>query len=63
MVVDDRDELVTALRGEVGDDLRAVASYHRDGYAALYVRDDVSPRVAGVAEDIDDDLILQGTCR
>lgn len=57
-VVDDRDQLVTALRAAAGDDLRAVATYDADGYDAFYVRDDVASCLADVAEDLHDDLIL-----
>jgi hypothetical protein len=63
MSVDDRGGLVTDLRDHVGDGLRVVATYDRDGYDAFYVRDDVAARIPEVADDLHSDLILQGMGR
>jgi hypothetical protein len=60
MLVDDREGLVTDLREYVGDDLRVVAEYDADGYDAFYVREDVTTRLSDVADEIHDDLVLQG---
>ena len=57
------DELVDALRDELGDTLRVVAEYTKDGYDARYVREDVQKRVATYADDVHTDLVLQGVGR
>ncbi|MFC7070856.1 DUF7522 family protein [Halobaculum lipolyticum] len=50
------DALVTDLRGEVGDALRAVGTYDGDDYHVRYLRDDVAPAL----DDDDLDAIRQG---
>jgi hypothetical protein len=63
MLVDDREALVTDLRELVGDDLRVVAEYGAEGYDAFYLREDITPRLDAVADEIHDDLVLQGIGR
>jgi hypothetical protein len=63
MVVADRDALFEALRAQAGDALRVVATYDRQGYDAFYVRDDLTDRVADRADDVHDELVLQGIGR
>ncbi|MFC7096743.1 DUF7522 family protein [Halobaculum marinum] len=50
------DALVTDLRREVGDALRAVGTYDGDDYHVRYLRDDVAPAL----DDDDLDAIRQG---
>jgi hypothetical protein len=54
------DTLVGELRDEIGEAVRVVARYNRDGYDALYVRDDVQGRVDTYGDDVHNDLVLQG---
>ncbi|MEF8850958.1 MAG: hypothetical protein V5A44_13270 [Haloarculaceae archaeon] len=63
MVVADGEALVDALRDVAGDGLRVVATYDGDGYETVYVRGDVSLRVAERADDVHDELVLQGIGR
>ncbi|WP_248897868.1 hypothetical protein [Haloplanus halobius] len=63
MLVEDREEFVTALREDVDAGLRVVAEYDADGYDAFYVRDDIRPRLPDVAEELHEDLVLQGIGR
>lgn len=63
MLVDDREAFVATLQADVGDNLRAVAEYDADGYDVFYARDDVAARLPKVAEEIHEDLILQGIGR
>lgn len=63
MLIDDRDGLVTDLREQVGDDLRVVAEYDAEGYDAFYVRGDVTPRLERIADELHEDLVLQGIGR
>lgn len=58
-----RPELVEAIEGEVGDSLRAVATYDRDGYTIVHAREGITDRVREYAEDIHTELILQGIGR
>lgn len=53
-------ELVDELHGEAGGGLRTVAVYDREGYDLLYVREDVTSRLEELADEIHDDLVLQG---
>lgn len=62
-MVEVSDSVVTDLREEAGDALRVVATYDRDGYDVVYCRDDVTGRMADVAPEIHDDLVLQGVGR
>jgi hypothetical protein len=63
MNVDDEQALVDSLQAEVGDALRAVATYDEDGYDALYVRDDVADRLESRGDAVHEDLILRGLGR
>ncbi len=63
MAIDDRGALVAALREQAGDALRVVATYDRDGYDPVYVRDDVEGHLADQAERVHDELVLQGLGR
>jgi len=51
--------LVEDLRGEVGDNLRAVAIYEEHDCALLYERDDVASKPR-IIEEIHEELILEG---
>lgn len=57
------DGLVETLRDAIGDDLRVVAKYDRDGYDIVYSRDGLTGRVDDRAPDIHDELVLQGIGR
>ena len=48
MVLTDRESLLRELRAAIGDALRVVATYDRDGYDPVYVRENVADRVDGV---------------
>ena len=63
MVVADRGRLVGSLRSITIGSLRVIAAYTDEGYEPLYVRDDVTPRLSEFADEIHDDLILQGLGR
>ncbi|WP_251341644.1 hypothetical protein [Haloplanus halophilus] len=63
MLIENRDELVADLRATADGGLRVVAEYDSEGYDAFYVRDDVAPRLADRADEIHDDLVLQGIGR
>lgn len=56
-------EDIDAIRREADDDLRVIAEYDKEGYDALFVREDVVPKLEGVAEKIHEDLIIQGMGR
>lgn len=59
--MNDPSGLVSALRAEVGDDLRVVAEYTDEGYDIHYVRDDIERRIEALDTDrIHQELILQG---
>jgi len=45
MVLTDREALLDALRAEAGDSIRVIATYDRDGYEPVYVRDDLTARL------------------
>jgi hypothetical protein len=63
MVVADREALLDALQAQAGEALRVVATYDRDGYDAFYVRDDAAARVSERADDVHEELVLQGIGR
>ena len=63
MAVEHESGLVDALRDLVGNDLRVVASYDREGYDVVYTRGDVDERVATYADAVHDELVLQGIGR
>ena len=63
MTDEDAERLVDALRAEVGEALRVVATYDEDGYEAFYVREDAAPRVRDRADAVHEDLVLQGLGR
>jgi hypothetical protein len=60
MHVSEPETLVAELRALDGDGLRTVATYDREGYDFLYLRDDVTARRDDKADDIHDELVLQG---
>jgi hypothetical protein len=51
---------INAIR-EVGDgSVRVIAEYDDEGYDVRYVRDDVEAKLQDVAEEIHDELVMQG---
>jgi len=63
MVLTDRELLLGELRATAGEALRVVATYDRDGYDPVYVREDVSERLGGRADAVHEELVLQGIGR
>jgi len=57
------DELVAELQQQAGDALRVVAEYDRTGYEIRYARGDVEARLADRADDIHENLVLEGISR
>lgn len=57
------DELVGELQELAGDALRVVATYDRAGYDVRYTREDVQGRLDRVADDVHQDLVLEGLSR
>ena len=57
------DELVAELQHHAGDALRVVAEYDREGYELHYVREGVGGRLDDRAEDIHQNLVLEGISR
>lgn len=51
--------LVVDLRERIGDDLRAVATYHEDSYEVVYERSDVAEKPRAI-ERIHQELIMEG---
>jgi hypothetical protein len=51
--------LVEQLRSEIGDDLRAVATYEEYQYELVYERDDVATKPRAI-DRIHEELILEG---
>ena len=60
MVLTDRESLLRELRAAIGDALRVVATYDRDGYDPVYVRENVADRVDERADAVHEELVLQG---
>jgi hypothetical protein len=56
----DASATVEALKTHAGESLRVVATYDEDGYDALYVRDGMESRLATHADDVHEELVLQG---
>jgi hypothetical protein len=56
----DDEELVADLEAVTGDALRSVATYDEDGYDILYLREGLADRAADVAEEIHQNLVLEG---
>ncbi len=54
---------IDAIRQEANGALRVLATYDREGYDPIYVRGDVEPKVETVAEEIHDELVIQGMGR
>ena len=53
--------LLDLLKDEVGDKLRAVGRYDKEGYDALYIRDDVAAEFTQEdIEEIHHDMVLKG---
>lgn len=63
MAVEQDSGLLDALEKTVGSNLRVVAVYDRAGYDVTYTREDVGQRVKQHAEDVHDELVLQGIGR
>ncbi|MFW5929553.1 MAG: hypothetical protein ACOCT0_03950, partial [Halobacteriota archaeon] len=60
-VSEENERLVSYLESEVGDALRAVGRYDRDGYEVLYIRRDVAEEYdADDIEQIHHEMILKG---
>ena len=57
------DPLVADLQKLVGDSLRVVAEYDRDGYDVQYVRDDVDDRLQERADAVHQNLVLEDISR
>jgi hypothetical protein len=55
--------LVRELQELAGDSLRVVATYDRKGYDVRYAREDVESRLGNIAEDVHQDLVLEGLSR
>jgi len=54
-------ELVDLLKREVGDDLRAVGRYDKEGYDVLYIREDVANEFSQEdIEEIHHEMVLKG---
>lgn len=57
-------ELVSALKDEVGDNLRSVSTYREDDFELHYMREDVASIYSEAEMDrVFDDLVLQGLGR
>jgi hypothetical protein len=53
--------LVDLLRDEVGDELRAVGRYDKEGYDVLYIREDVAAEFSQEdVEEIHHEMVLKG---
>lgn len=55
--------LLDALQDLMGNNLRVVASYDREGYDIVYTRGVLDERVDAYAEAVHDELVLQGIGR
>ena len=51
--------LVADIREEIGDDLRAVATYHEETYEVVYERADVAAKPRAI-DRIHQELIMEG---
>jgi len=56
-------EAVADIRRASEGALRVAATYDREGYDVRYARDDVEPRIADVADEVHDELVIQGLGR
>jgi hypothetical protein len=63
MVIDDEGALIDSLQAVVEDALRVVATYDREGYDPIYVASGAEDRVRSQAEQVHDELVLQGLGR
>ena len=54
---------INAIREVGGDPVRVIAGYDDEGYDVQYVRDDVETKLRNVAEEIHDELVIQGMGR
>jgi len=54
---------INAIREEGKDSVRVIAEYDDAGYDVQYVRDDVEAKMQTVAEEIHDELVIQGMGR
>lgn len=63
MGVEHQPGLVESLRDEVGNSLRVVAEYDRNGYDVMYARGQVEERVRRHADEVHNELVLQGIGR
>lgn len=55
--------LTQSLRELLGDHLRVVAEYDQDGYQAVYIREGIGDRVKQHADEVHNELVLQGIDR
>jgi len=60
MIFSDEERLVADLTSIVGEELRSVATYDEEGYDFLYLRDGLNGRASEVANDVHQNLILEG---
>lgn len=60
MIISGEDAFVADLQSVVGDDLRSIATCDEDGYEFLYLRDGLRERAEDIAEDIHQNLVLEG---
>lgn len=51
---------IAAIREVAGDDLRVIAGYDQEGYDIQFVREDVEAKLPAVAEEIHEELVIQG---
>ena len=63
MGVEHEPRLLEALKALVGGSVRVVATYDSEGYDVIYTRDDVRERVRTHADEVHDELVLQGISR
>ncbi|MFW5963502.1 MAG: hypothetical protein ACOCQM_01455 [Natronomonas sp.] len=54
---------INAIREVDKDSVRVIAEYDDAGYDVQYVRDDVEAKIQQVAEEIHDELVIQGMGR
>ena len=57
------DTLVSELQDLTDEGLRVVVQFDQEGYEPVYVRDDMSQRIEELADDVHEELVLQGIGR
>ncbi|WP_255494076.1 hypothetical protein [Halarchaeum sp. CBA1220] len=55
----DATNAVAAIRDAAGGSVRIIATYDRDGYDVVYLRDDVESKVASLAEGVHEELVIR----